>query len=184
MLEAVESEIIDELSDGSVLVLASDADELDVLSELLMRLCDRRCDSLAMWSPRSPEPQDGVLRQYVGEIDLAARNGLDDWRRRGGCLRGLVDRFRCCSVCCITTATGYDECRGDEYAEDPSASDRRSAWEGDSHRVTSSAEIAGAATLAPRKVRASLVDKKDQSAALVVECGPPAFRNILWTKRW
>lgn len=82
MLEATQTEVIDKGCDRLGVVLTGDANELYVLSEFLLRLCDRRCDSLTMWSPRSPEPQNGVLGERIAEIDLAARDRLHDRRRR------------------------------------------------------------------------------------------------------
>ena len=119
VLESVEAEVIDERCDGFLAVLAGDADEADVLPELLLRLCDRRCDSLAVWSPRSPEPEDGVLGQDVSEVHLTAGNCLDHRCCRGRCLRGrrLRCRARNCLIGAVSSASGNGQSPGNQHGK-------------------------------------------------------------------
>jgi hypothetical protein len=72
VFKTVEPEVCNELCHGSLIVLACHTDEADVVAEFLLSLCDRRGDTFAMWSPGSPEPENRVLSEQVGNVQLAA----------------------------------------------------------------------------------------------------------------
>ena len=63
MLERTDVFVVDEVTDRVEAVAAGDADEPDLISELLLDLCDRRGFTLADASPRRPEPEQHVFAE-------------------------------------------------------------------------------------------------------------------------
>ena len=86
--ERAHIEVGDEVVDGIKVVSTRDTDEVDLIAQCSLYLCDRRGFSSATSSPRCPEPEHGVGAFERAEIDLTAigggnHAGLDGLRGRG-----------------------------------------------------------------------------------------------------
>lgn len=82
VIESTDRVLFDEVGDGIGFGLGGDADEANGVTVLFLRRRDRAGFTLATWSPRGPEPENGIGALDGAEIDFAAADGGDDRSRR------------------------------------------------------------------------------------------------------
>ena len=109
--ERADTEVVDERPDRIEAVTAGDADEGDLVSVLLLDLCDRRGFTSTDRSPRRPEPQQNILTLERVEVELGAIGERHEndicFGRRCGC-RYRLGR-RCLGAGVATATRGKDD---------------------------------------------------------------------------
>lgn len=78
VLEAIQVVLRDEALGMIPVAPTGHADEEYVITEVVVRLCDRRGFTDAVRSPRSPEPEEDLLALEITEVDLSAIKGRHD----------------------------------------------------------------------------------------------------------